>query len=60
MVAQKLEHRVKDFIGDLKRKFNPLARQKELEFTIETSEAPDQWTSDSQKLDVTVLLEHSM
>ena len=41
---------LKDFIGDLKRKFNPLARQKELEFTIETSEAPDQWTSDSQKL----------
>jgi len=41
---------LKDFIDDLKRKFNPLALQKELAFTIETSEAPDEWQSDRQKL----------
>lgn len=39
-----------DFVKDIKSNFDPLARQKELEFTIEAGGAPVQWKSDRQKL----------
>nr|WP_320016819.1 response regulator [uncultured Desulfobacter sp.] len=38
------------FIRDLKRQFDPLANQKQLDFEIESETAPPYWRTDGQKL----------